>query len=785
MKHEYAALILTVLVLTVTTAARAREIPVTVSPGSPTEVVVVESRCPTFSWSAVPEAKGYELVVYRLAGGSEAAAPAILRTVPAGVSSWTPSLKECLIKGKGYAWSIRALDSSGESEWSSPSLFSVVRGAPGLALQEAPAEAGGSPADAERQPRASGSEPAAAQFAEEATDSSSSAVPVTTSGVAISGDSITIGGLDVVTTATDEDTLGAITCPLGQMLVQAAFGWDCVAPTGLPPCSPNDFIYCFGGDMSLVGIGVCRAGTRSCNATGTGFDPCVGDVLPSAEICDALDNDCDGAVDEEASDQVSWYPDTDGDGYGDGTAAAVVSCSAPAGYVADNSDCDDSEATVYPGAIELCDGLDNDCDQQTLVDEACGGYCTPTEAACLDLCLSGCGADGVCINACPGSCAVTAPCAAAFSAWLDCRFVNFGVCLSQPEIVCPACRSEYLNAFGPQCVSEGAEQSCGTTDVGACELGSETCSGFVWGACEGAVEPTGEQCDDAVDNDCDGSTDESGLLWYPDADEDGVPADAEPIDSCTQPEGYVLDPQGQRDCDDSRSDVYPEAPEVCDGVDNDCDGQIDEDATAEVCDGVDNDCDGAIDEDDPGGGVSCDTGLSGVCSAGTTSCSAGSLVCNQDVSSSAEVCDGLDNDCDGAVDDGNPDGGAVCNTGEPGVCAAGTETCQDSTVTCVQNEQPSAEVCDGLDNDCNNFVDEGDSCHGEICTENPSCGDGNYCQKAEDVCDGSGSCVEQPVDCPSVIAWACGCEGTWYVNSCYAAQAGVNLASDGCGPVPP
>jgi photosystem II stability/assembly factor-like uncharacterized protein len=57
---------------------------------------------------------------------------------------------------------------------------------------------------------------------------------------------------------------------------------------------------------------------------------------------------------------TSWYADNDGDGYGAGTA--ILACEAPAGTVADNTDCDDDDATVYPGAPELCDGIDNNCD---------------------------------------------------------------------------------------------------------------------------------------------------------------------------------------------------------------------------------------------------------------------------------------------------------------------------------------------------------------------------------------------------------------------------------------
>lgn len=88
-------------------------------------------------------------------------------------------------------------------------------------------------------------------------------------------------------------------------------------------------------------------------------------------ICDGVDSDCDGSVDEDAATALVFHTDADGDGHGD-PASPVVGCEAPAGAVLDATDCDDASAAARPGGEEVCgDGLDGDCDG--VVDAACGG----------------------------------------------------------------------------------------------------------------------------------------------------------------------------------------------------------------------------------------------------------------------------------------------------------------------------------------------------------------------------------------------------------------------------
>jgi len=132
------------------------------------------------------------------------------------------------------------------------------------------------------------------------------------------------------------------------------------------------------GQICGSNVGICTLGWQTCSF---GNWICIGATSPTTETCNGLDDDCDGTTDEGV--MSTYYRDADGDGYGN-PGLPQNACAATEGYVSNNGDCNDADANINHGAVEVCDGRDNNCNGQ--VDEvtsctdgnACttGDYCT-------------------------------------------------------------------------------------------------------------------------------------------------------------------------------------------------------------------------------------------------------------------------------------------------------------------------------------------------------------------------------------------------------------------------
>ena len=192
--------------------------------------------------------------------------------------------------------------------------------------------------------------------------------------------------------------------------------------------------------------------------------------------------------------------------------------------------------------------------------------------------------------------------------------------------------------------------------------------------------------------------------------------------------------------------------EVCNGLDDDCDGLVDADDPTLSDDGVPCTCDGAS-------SPACEGGpRQGVCQQGATVCVAGALLCRPTVSPGPELCNGLDDNCNGAIDDAPIDAGAACDGPDADLCFEGTVVCSGGTLTCNDSTGANVEVCNGVDDDCDDVIDEDvpgvgvpcDGPDGDLCQEGVTactggvlaCTDatattGELCNGADDDCDGA------------------------------------------------
>ncbi len=529
------------------------------------------------------------------------------------------------------------------------------------------------------------------------------------------------------------------------------------------PCDGTD------ADLCLEGRWTCTEAQRQCSdATGN-----------SIEICNnGLDDDCDGIPDAQDPDcLVPPCPDADEDGYA--VCAATCAATQPCG------DCNDGNPAIHPGVADLCNGVDEDCDNA--IDD---GY-VPTPTTCG---LGVCAATGqmICENGATRNTCVAGPSTgpdtncngvdencdgAADNAYVPTPTTcGLGVCASTGQMVCQsgATRNTCIAgpATGPDTDCNGVDEDCDgvaddgfvstptTCGVGACaSTGSISCvSGQVRDSCRPGDPGSADLCNGADDN-CNGLIDED---FVPQATICGVGAC-----SSTGSTGCV----GGQVQDSCRPGAPASDDATCNGVDDDCNGQVDEDYASQAtscgvgacastgstscvsgqvqdscrpgapgssdatCNGVDDDCNGQVDEDYASQATSC--GVGACASTGSTSCVSGQVQdsCRPGAPGSSDVtCNGVDDDCNGQVDEDYASQATSCGVG---ACAStGSTSCVSGQVqdSCRPGAPGSSDAtCNGVDDDCNGQVDE------DYASQATSCGVG-ACAST-----GSTSCVSGQV----------------------------------------
>lgn len=525
----------------------------------------------------------------------------------------------------------------------------------------------------------------------------------------------------------------------------------------IEPCSvANEFGTCYG--------------QRTCDGA-NGWTECSANV-PAAEICDGLDNDCDGAADEDIANepcvnenefgscdgttacqgadgvycagQIPGVEACDGldnncngeidEGTGDIDDDGIPDCTDPdmdGDTDPNETDCAPTDPTIFTGAGDACDGIDNDCDGSK--DEDYPDNDQDGAADCVDEDDDNDGIlDGV--DNCP------------FVANTDqtdtdndgvgdaCTGDADGDGIANEDDNCPFAKNpeqEDLDGDGLGDICDSDKDGDNTPNDGDCHPADPN------------SYPGAPEVCDGIDNDCDVQIDEPGadgcMVQYEDKDGDGFGSDVSDC-FCASAGGWA---PITGDCDDLNKNANPQGTEVCNGVDDDCDGGVDEDATIGC---VNYYADADMDGYGVDGDMVCACQASGVYTATVGGdCNDADKKINP---IGKEICNEVDEDCDGVADDGigNPgclvyfedlDGDGFGNT-DQAFCLCGptdafTATlpgdCDDADVD-VSPGKP--EQCDGTDTNCNGQVDEG-------CDDDKD----GYCDQA--------MAVSNPVSCPNGI----------------------------------
>lgn len=322
---------------------------------------------------------------------------------------------------------------------------------------------------------------------------------------------------------------------------------DAITATGVVPSGATTFYEDADGDSWGSTSGEWCDLPSGWSIKGEDCDDTDASVNPGAtETCaTSSDDNCDSSDDDTAPDATSWYPDTDGDLFG-AEGAVQMRCTAPAGYIADGTDCDDGNASINPGATETCNGWDDDCDD--LIDADDGLECTVDTGDTDTPIDTGDSGD---------------------TAKPDTGDTGTPIDTGDSDTSIP--------------VDTGEPIDTGDTSVPA-DTGDTIFETGIIDTGTGCV-PTTEVCDGS-DNDCDGDIDNDpadGSAWYADADGDGYGDGDVSTNACSAPAGYVAD---NDDCDDTDAAVNPAGTELDTVLDEDCDDNPFQDATLTTLSGA-------------------------------------------------------------------------------------------------------------------------------------------------------------------------------------------------------
>jgi hypothetical protein len=546
----------------------------------------------------------------------------------------------------------------------------------------------------------------------------------------------------------------------------------------------------------------CASG-RDCDDLNPAINP------GAAELCDGVDNDCSGGgaaypagVDDGAGMQCAL---------GSGSRSCTTMCGS-AGTQTCNSAC---RLGVCLATIETCNGCDDNGDGR--IDEAGSGpgstvFCRAGEARTCA--VPGCGTIGTqtCDSSCGwGACSATEVCNTCdddrdgvvddgFTLGGMCS-VGVGECVRTGSVVCRSDGTGTTCSASPGVpvaeLCNGRDDNCnGSSDeaftelgmacsvgVGACRrTGAFICRMDATGtACSAVAAAPGTETCNGIDDDCDGMIDDGA---------DAGACDGTDTDLCAEGTNRCM--SGTLVCDDATGNN----PETCNSIDDNCNGTVDEGCACtlgttsscyggpagtagvglchagtqtcvagpggvgsmlgpctgavtpapEVCNGQDDDCAGGVDNGNPGGGAPCDGADTDSCIEGFLACTGGSVICNDMTSSTTETCNGIDDDCTGGVDNGNPGGGVMCDGADGDSCLEGTTSCTSGMLQCSDMTTTTVEACNGLNDDCDSSIDEGNPGGGASCDggDTDSCLEGNIvCTGGSLVCnDGTGSTTE-------------------------------------------